>query len=192
MKIEAVVHKHSVVNQKAYVRFKGEMARMQLGTDALKDNYLPHRLKLEDHQSYDLLVSDADELLCASGMLNRPQWGEGVFRISNRTYVPPEQRSHYYSFLNPQYIGYHQIKRHRDECKFVFISREDPKGRGYFKILQRRVPFYLDWTISDQLVQVVPGGTTRSSYQYIIYRYYAKMDFPFKSITEEEWHELPY
>jgi len=192
VKIETVVYKQTVVNKQAYDKFMLEMNRMYLGTDTRKDNYLPHRLNLETHHSYDLLVSDIGEIICTSGMLNRPQWGEGVFRISNRTYVPPKQRSHYYSFLNPRYIGYNQIKRHLDECKFTFISREEPKSRGYFKALQRRVPFYFDWTISERPVQVVPGGTTRSSYQYIIYRYYDKIDFPFNSITEEEWYELPH
>lgn len=154
-------------------------------------NYMDeNRLHLNGHRCFDLLVDANGDVVCFSGMYHRDSWPEGFYRISNRTYVDPTFRTSTYNFFNPTFIGPAQIAETPD-CKLAMISRENPKGKYYFRALQRRVPFYTDWTISDKMMQVFPTEE-KSSYQYVIYKSYdpyATID-QLNSITEEQWHSL--
>lgn len=159
--------------------------------DPNAENFMDeNRLHLNGHRCFDLLVDHLGRVICFSGMYHRDSWPEGFYRISNRTYVAPAFRTNTYNFFNPMWVGPAQIAETPD-CKLAMISREKPKGKYYFRALQRRVPFYADWTISDEMVQVFPTEQ-KSSYQYVIYKSYdpyATID-QLNSISEEQWHEL--
>lgn len=150
----------------------------------------PERMDLLGHRCYDLLVDEAGDVVCCSGMYHRDGWPDGFFRTSNRTFVVPNQRTSLYTFVNPKYIGPAQIAA-TPECKLAFISREHPKARFYFRRLQQRVPFYQDWIISEKMVKVFPSEH-KSSYQYVIYKAYnpARSIDEMPSISADEWADL--
>lgn len=188
MKIENIITDGQITSAQNFSQFERILAEISVSDDALRANYTKRAMDLENHVSYDMLL-DGDQVVCMSGMYHRPSWPEGVFRTSNRTWVNPEYRQNTYSFNNPRLIGPHQIERFQDRIRTVFISREHPKARGYFRALQKRVPYYSDWQISDHMMQVVPGCERRACYQYIIYKTQddiSHMGF----VTEQEWFEL--
>jgi len=189
MIIRNVITDGGITNQEMYDLFLQQLENIQQSEDKLKDNYLLDRMDLPNHKSLDMLFNGND-IVCFSGLYHRPSWPSGFYRISNRTYVVPKYRTSSYSFINPSNIGPFQIDRHKADIRLAFISRENAKGRFYFKKLQRVVKYYADWNISDRMVQLV-NSEFQSSYQYIIHKSFSKSSVSeFKSVSEQQWREL--
>ena len=189
MIIYNVITNGNITDQKMYDLFLQQLENIQHSEDELKDNYLLDRMDLPNHKSLDMLL-DGDNVVCFSGLYHRPSWPSGFYRISNRTYVVPKYRTSSYNFINPSNIGPFQVERYKSDIRLAFISRENAKGRFYFKKLQRVVDYYTDWNISDRMVQLV-NSESKSSYQYIIHKSFGQSSLSeFKSISEQQWREL--
>lgn len=197
MRIVNIIRDGKITNQPYYDAFLSKIDEIKRYDDKKKENYTLERMDLFNHLSFDMLLSDDDEIMCFSGLYNRPSskvvpgWPAGVYRLSNRTYIDRKFRTPTSTFLSTRFINPVQITKHKDDIKFAFISREHPKSRFYFKKLKQTIDYYDDWTIDDNLVQVVPNVEKQSSYQCIIYKSYGTESHGFKRITEEEWKHLP-
>lgn len=188
--IKNVITDGFITDHRLYDRLLETLDNIRLSNDHLKENYNSERLDLLGHKSFDLLLSERNDIVCFSGMYHRSEWPEGCYRISNRTYVNPKYRTSIYNYLNPSMIGPHQIAIHKKDIKMAFISRESFKGKYYFKALKRTVPYYTDWNTSDNMIQLF-NSSQKSSYQYIVYKEFVENSLSkFKSISENEWKNL--
>jgi hypothetical protein len=188
MNVINIIKYGKITNQKFYDKFLLLLDKLSLTDDKRKENYSLKSLDLDNHLTFDLLINNND-IVCFSGLYNRPAWGEGIFRSSNRTFVNPNYRTNLYNFLNPQYIVPTQVKAHQNEIKLVFNSREHYKSEFYFKKAKEKVDFYNDWLIHPGMVQVVPGSNKKTGYQKIMYKLFDE-EIPFKTITVDEWKNL--
>lgn len=188
MKVVNIVRYGQVTDLYFYQKFLLLLDQLANSDDKRKNNYLLKSIDLENHRSFDLLIN-GEEIVCFSGLYNRPGWGEGIFRSSNRTFVNPKYRNKIYNFLNPQLIVPSQVNFHEKEINLVFNSREHYKAELYFKKAQEKLDFYKDWVIHPGMVHVVPVSNKKSAYQKIMYKLF-NGDIPFKSISIEEWKQL--
>lgn len=192
MHVNNIVTYGNVTDYNLYQNLLDNLNIITQSQDHLKDNYQLDRLDLSNHLSYDVLLDKNSHPVCFSGIYHRPYWPAGAYRISNRTFVVNTHRTSHYSFLNPRYIGPIQIATHKSSINLAFISRENPKGKYYFRKLKRSVDFYSDWTISDRMIKLV-DDYKKSSYQYVIYKQYGDTSIDtFESVAESEWNELPH
>ena len=190
MYIKNIITDGNITDRTLFIKISEITKDILSSNDKLKNNYSMAALDLKNHKSFDALLSDDDELICFSGLYHRPYWPVGFYRISNRTYVMPKFRTTSYNFLNPSNIGPHQIFKHVKDIKMAFISRENAKGKFYFKKLQREVDYYKDWNISSNMLQLV-NSEKQSSYQYVIYKNFGSSSInEFNSVTEEQWRNL--
>ena len=190
MKIKNVITDGIITDQSLFNNLIKILEDIQLSNDPLKENYSFKRMDLLGHKSFDMMLTDDDDVICFSGLYHRNTWPEGFYRISNRTYVLPNHRTSTYNFINPSNIGPYQISKHKNSIKLVFISREKAKGRFYFKKLQKLVDYYKNWTISNDMVKLVDNNNS-SSYQYIIYNSCdGESVNKFESISEQQWRKL--
>lgn len=189
MKIKNVIKYGNVTHQYNYKVFLDLLSKISKD-DKRHVNYTLDKIDLTNHITFDLLMSDDNEILCFSGLYNRPEWGIGVYRSSNRTYINPIYRKRYYNFFNPTYIVPHQIREHLHEINFVFNSREHIKSKYYFKKAKKIVPFYNDWIIAEKMAKVVPRSNSKSAYQGIMYKNFTNICFPFDTINYNKWRNL--
>jgi hypothetical protein len=189
MIVKNVITDGQVADDVLYDQLLSLIRDIQLSDDHLKINYAVDRLDLHGHKSFDVLLADNGDIICFSGLYHRDAWPNGFYRISNRTYVVPKYRTTSYNFLNPSFIGPSQIARHSTDIKMAFISRELPKSRFYFKKLQKIVPYYYDWKISNNMVQLFNSNQS-TSFQYIIHNGSVNDIGQFNSITEDQWKSL--
>jgi hypothetical protein len=188
VKVVNILKYGQVSDQYFYEKFLLLLEELSLSNDKRKENYSLESLDLKNHMSFDLLVDDKN-IVCFSGLYNRPGWGEGIVRSSNRTFVNPKYRTKMYSFFNPQFIVPLQVKFHEHEINLVFNSREHYKAEFYFKKAKDKVEFYNDWIIHPGMVHVVPKSNKKSAYQKIMYKLF-RGEIPFKTISIEEWNLL--
>jgi hypothetical protein len=188
MKVVNILKYGEITDQYFYKKFLLLLEELSLSEDKRKENYSLRSLDLENHMTFDLLV-DNKKIVCFSGLYNRPAWGEGIFRSSNRTFVNPEYRTKVYNFLNPQFIVPSQVEFHKNEISLVFNSREHYKAELYFKKAKEKIEFYNDWIIHPGMVHVVPRSNKKSAYQKIMYKMF-KGEIPFNFISTEEWKSL--
>lgn len=197
MKVVNVIRNGVVSDQDAFAMLVGTIGGVEDSVDQKKNNYTLTNLDLENHLSYDMLVNDQDGVICFSGIYKRPPskyvpgWPDGFYRICNRTYVNPAFRTSMYQFFNPNIIGEQQIRENADLIRFAFISREKPKAKYTFIKMKNSFPYYSDWTVHPLMVQVVPTVEKKSAYHRVFYKELVPTEFPFKTISEDEYALLP-
>lgn len=188
MKIKNVII-HGKISDPSY--FDKMMSLLSADESKRNENYTYENMDFKNHLTYDLLLTDDDEIICFSGLYSRPGWGERIYRSSNRTYVNPKFRNNAYNFYNPMYIVPHQVTKFQSHIDIVFSSREHYKSEFFFKKAKTVVDFYKDWVIMDNMIKVVPTSTKKSAYQKVIVKSFTGAKLPFASITKDEWNMLP-
>jgi hypothetical protein len=189
MIVKNVITNGQITNDVLYKQLLSLISDIQLSNDHLKANYTVDSLDLNGHKSFDVLLAENCDIICFSGLYHRNTWPDGFYRISNRTYVVPKYRTTTYNFFNPFFIGPFQIAKYHADIKTAFISRELPKSRFYFKRLQKSVPYYNNWKVSNNMVQL-SNSNQPTSFQYIIHNGSVEDINQFNSITEDEWKFL--
>ena len=168
------------------------LLKISSGPDRLAKNYTLENMYLPGHLSFDLLVNENDEILSFCGVYNGGRYPEGIYRVLNRTWLSNDLRISHgaFPFLTSTYILPFQLKKCAADLKLIFLSRENRSGRLFLKKWQAHQPASENWSVSDKMIQVVPGVEKKSCFQFICQRSFSPVTWNSKTIDEKDWLRL--
>ena len=191
--IHNVISDGIVTSEKYFDKLVSLLNQISKSDDRLAANYSIESVQLDKHLSFDLLADPEDKIISFAGVFSGGRYPEGVYRVLNRTWVAPEHRVDHgkFKYLTSKFILNQQLQVLEKRLKLVFVSRERPTG-GLFLEKWRRSRTDSDlWTVSEDLVQVVPDVEKKSCYQFICSRQFGKSHWHPKRISLDEWRKLP-
>ena len=152
-------------------------------------NYNPKNLDILGHHSFEILTDLDDNLVSFCGVYNGGRYPQGVFRLANRAFVTPEYRCQSANFpaLTSKLLLPFQLSNLGDKLHFGFISREGLAGEYYLKKWTTAYAPDPHWKVSEKPIHIVPHSTSPTAYQYIAYRNFSNMEWPFKSLDVCDW-----
>jgi hypothetical protein len=183
---------NGVVSEKWRQPLDTLLREIAAGSHRLASNYHPDHIDLAGHRSFDLLLDRSGRIVSFCGVYNGGRYPEGVYRILNRTWVADSLRVGHgvFPFLTSKYILPVQIENLRDELKLIFVSREEPSGKFFLRKWRERQSEPQHWQVSENMIQVVPGVSKASCYQYICSRRFQPVNWNPQQIDEAQWAAL--
>jgi len=175
---------NNVVNSEALRRFYADFEKILKPSDRLAENYSRENFNIESHLMFDALYTEDDQLVACTGILKKPEWPNGMYRLLNRTYFNPLfRKTHKFSFFASDYLLPDQAARCHQSLDFTFVSRQGINGGNFLKKLQSRPFFKKDYRVSENYVQVAAGLDEKCFQKILFYKKNHATDFRLNTVS---------
>jgi hypothetical protein len=178
---------NKIVNAEALNIFYSDFQKTLNPSDRLAENYSRANFQIESHEMFDALYTEDGQFVACTGILKKPEWPRGMYRLLNRTYFSPLfRKSHSFSFFASDFLLPAQIERCQSPLDFTFVSRQGTNGGHFLKKLQKRPFFYKNYRVSEDYIQVAAGLDEKSFQKILYYKKNPATEFKINSVSSLE------